>query len=136
VYRTRKAIFERLTADAPLAALAPGGVHYGAAPEGTALPFVAFRLISAVPNDRFIGSHETEIWLVKGVAADITGKSGVQISEEIEERIRIVLQDAMLAVTDSILYYCRRERGMPPLTEQHQGRTLYSAGAYYRLEFE
>lgn len=139
---TRKAVFKILAIDAQLTALAPGGVHYSVAPGGTPHPFVVFKQQSGRPFETF-GDYreEREVWFIKAVAVAAAAKSGAEIADEIRERIRILMHDAVLELpAGQTLLYCRREDRTVDYQEtsarDEAGTTIYTAGDRYRIEVQ
>lgn len=90
----RAAIADLLENDAELQALAPGGVHWRSAPEGTTPPLVIFDRSTGSRTYTFDGPplHNTS-WTVKGVGF-------VSDAEDIDARCRQVLAGASLPGVD------------------------------------
>ena len=125
---TREAIYEQLTGDASLMALATGGVHHGRAPQGSAFPTVIFAKLTGTPTHTFTGQLSREIWLVKGVSK---GASAAP-AEAIDAAIETALHDAALQIDDQTTLYLRRESDVD--YQEYDGADQYNhVGGHYRL---
>jgi len=129
----RQAIKARLSGDATLAALAPGGVFYGKAPQAAVFPFVIFSQSASVRRSSFgqANAGDTDRWMIKGVARERVSQASL-----IDARARALMTDPTLALNANVLLYCRPEGAMPQQPETDNGETFYQIGTIYRIEIE
>lgn len=79
------AVVAKLQADVVLGGLAPGGVHWGAAPEGTAVPFVLVTLQLGETVDEQGGTaHTRDRYQVKAVDRAIEKTAAVAAANRID----------------------------------------------------
>ena len=121
------ALYAKLSGDATLTSLAPGGIWRGVAPVGTTGVWVIFNQISSVDAytlaDRATTTHN---YLVKAIAP---GESATG-AWDAANRIDALLTDQTLTVDGSPAMSVRRERTMT-LTEADGGEQYQHAGGYY-----
>lgn len=138
--QARKPLFERLKNDTgagSLAALAPGGIHYGKAPQKATFPYVLFQKQTGVPSYTFDAAPATEsqLWQVKAVALDTAAASGQEQAETIDARINALLNNHELALPGG--HKClnlRREIDLDYRVEREGGGYEYHVGALWRVE--
>lgn len=100
------ALFARLSADATLQTLAPGGVWRDVAPQGTATPYVVLAQVSHSDHYELGGEAYEELIVVVDAIAQGPSASG---SIAAYNRIHALLQDASLApVTGYRVLVCQR----------------------------
>lgn len=122
-----EALYAKLSGDATLAGLAPGGVWRGVAPLGTTGVFVTFSHVSGVDQYTLANRAVTASnYLVKAVGP---GESAVP-AWSAAERIDTLLSDQPLALSSGSTLSVRRERTMT-LTELEGGEAYQHAGGYY-----
>lgn len=121
------AIYGRLSGDATLTGLAPGGVWRAVAPVGTTGVYVVFSHVSGVDAytlaDRATTTHN---YLVKAVTPGETSTPAWNAAQ----RIDTLLNDQPLTITGGTVMSVRRERTMT-LTENDGGDLYQHAGGYY-----
>lgn len=117
----------KLSGDATLTALAPGGGWQDVAPKATTLPFWVFSLMSALDEPGFEGTEWEEVrYLVKAVAATAAG------ADAVAARIQALLEGATLTITGYTNMLCRREERVRQ-TEVVGDDRWYHAGGIYLL---
>lgn len=126
----RQALFDRLTADAPLAAIVAGRIYHRRAPEGAAAPYVVFHRQAGTPRHALGdgGQLQTELWTVKAVAQG--GSSAA--AEDAADAIDNALHDAQIVIAGRALRYLRRESDID-YGETAGADTFHHVGAVYRL---
>lgn len=121
------AIYTKLSGDATLAGLAPGGVWRGVAPLGTTGVIVVFSQVSSLDAytlaERATTTHN---YLIKAIAP---GESATP-AWDAAARIDALLTDQPLALSAGSVMSVRRERAMT-LTENDGGEEYQHAGGYY-----
>ena len=122
-------LYARLTGDATLASLAPGGVWRGTVPETVAGTFVTISNVSGI-DDYTFGVRATTTWsyLVKAVTP---GESTISALDA-AARVDALLSDYALTMTTGRVLSIRRDQTIA-LTETAQGETFQHAGAYYQI---
>lgn len=124
------ALMARLSGDATLVALATGGVHRLVAPIRVLTPHVVFGKQSGVPSyTHTLTASREMLYLVKAVAPGLSS----DISGQIDERCRTLLQDHALVVSGFTTLYLRWDSDVDYI-EEYQGETWTHEGALYRLE--
>lgn len=121
------AIYARLSGDATLTTLAPGGVWRNLAPTGTTGVIVVFTPVSA--NDAYtLGQRATteHTYLVKAVAP---GESNNPASDA-AARIDALLTDATITLAAGRVLSIRRSE-IVTMTENDGGEMYQHAGGYY-----
>lgn len=100
-------LYDTLAGDATLAGQAPGGVHEGEAPSGSAYPLVLFQWIggfdSAVLNA--IRIWHSGVWIVKAIGV---GPSLASLSD-VAARIDLLLHRASGAPSGGVVHTATRE---------------------------
>lgn len=130
---TRKGIYAKLTGDATLTSIITG-VHYGVAKENVLFPYVIFHKQTGNPRWTFNRQDgDTERFFIKGLALDTATQSGQEIAESINERIKVVLTDTSLTLTQNTLVYLRHERDVE-YQEQRADGTVFIVGSIWRME--
>lgn len=125
----RKALVALLEADAELMALAPGGVWFGTADEGTPFPYVLVDKSSGTHKFAFQGNPlDWDMWIVKGVGV-------VEDAEKIDKRCRKLLTDAELLPEGTAVKYLRPESDIN-YPEVVDGERYQHVGANYRITSE
>lgn len=122
-----KALYARLSGDATLTGLAPGGVWRGVAPVSTSGVAVIFA--QASENDQYTLADRAvseSSYLVKAVAP---GESATP-AWNAADRIDALLTDANIALETGTLLSIRRER-VTSFTELDGGEQYQHAGGYY-----
>jgi hypothetical protein len=121
------ALYARLSGDATLTSLAPGGVWRGMAPVGTTGVWIIFNQISSVDAytlaDRATTTHN---YLIKAIAP---GESATP-AWDAANRIDALLTDQSLTVDGVAAMSVRRERIMT-MSEADGGEQYQHAGGYY-----
>lgn len=121
------ALYARLSGDATLTSLAPGGVWRGMAPVGTTGVWIIFNQISSVDAytlaDRATTTHN---YLIKAIAP---GESATP-AWDAANRIDTLLTDQSLTVDGVAAMSVRRERIMT-MSEADGGEQYQHAGGYY-----
>ncbi len=125
----REALYERVTADATLMALATGGVHHEEAAQDARPPYVLFEQVAGVREWTFGGPAMRNLrWIFEGVC--MGGDAGP--AEDIAARLETVLTDAVLSIDGAGLLYLR------PVSDVEYPRRdgadrYYHSGAIYRV---
>ena len=122
------AIYTRLSTDATLTTLAPGGVWHGIAPLSVSGTFVTFDQISGT-DDYTLGMRATTTfsYLVKAVTP---GESAIPAMDA-AARVDALLSDYAMTLSAGRVLSIRREQTIS-LSETTQGETYQHAGAYYQ----
>lgn len=125
----REALNDVLSADATLAGLAPGGVHYRKAPSDATFPLVIFAKQDGRPDWCFDGEPlQWDLWLVKGVGQTAE-------AEDIAAQCAALLDNATLTITGRDHLYLRRE-GDVDMEEVVKGERFDHVGHIFRLVTE
>lgn len=126
-----QAIIARLSSDAALAALAPGGVFRETAPQGATTPFVIVE--GMTHRDEYaIGSsaYEELIYLVKGIAQSTSGTS----AQSIADRVQALLHGVTLTITGYRAMLVQREERVAYVEiDDESDRRWQHRGALYRV---
>ena len=121
------ALYAKLSGDATLTTLAPGGVWRGIAPLGTTGVVVVFSQISSIDAytlaDRATSTHN---YMVKAIAPGETATPAWDAAA----RIDALLTDQPMTLSSGSVMSVRRERTMT-LTENDGGEEYQHAGGYY-----
>ena len=80
-------IYGRYNGDTDLKAALPGGLHFEMAPQGTAMTYATFNVVSARPEYRLAGERDEVLWLQFDIWASTNA-------------LRQTAYDALLAVYD------------------------------------
>jgi len=131
VSATRTALYARLTGDPTLTPLlsAPDAIYHQVAPQTASFPYVILQKSAGTPDWQFAQAHvQQEIWIVRAVDKS----SSANRAEDIAARIDLILTDAPLQITGSVLLAVYRESDISyPETD---GADVYRhCGAAYRL---
>lgn len=136
----RRAIYGRLSGDTTLTGLLaspPVGysksIFYQQAPENAAYPFIVLSKQSGVPTDTFTqaGAFETDVWLVKA----IDHAESADVAEQIQDRLRTLLNDAPLSISGQGLMALRRQSDVD-YSEVADGERYIHAGSLFRVIFQ
>lgn len=124
----REAIHKLLSQDATIKNLAPGGVHYQMAQQGTNPPLAIFAPYTENERWNFTGKPTSEDqWLVRGVGE-------AEQAEKIDARCRELLLDN-LTITGRTTLWLRRVSGVS-YVEEAGGDMYFHHGSIYRLVTE
>ncbi len=134
----RRAIYGKLAGDTTLTAMLatpPSGysqsIFHQVAPKGAGHPYVIFQQQSETPVHAMKGGasvFSSELWLLKAV--DHSGSSDA--ADEIDGRIKALLNDGALSISGASLMYLRRESGVE-YPEVIDGEIYRHRGALYRV---
>ena len=80
--------------------IAPGGVHWGMAPEGTAFPYITLKPLASYDFEENTGQEFTEY---RGIRVQIFSTS-MAIAGTIKSSIEVVMQDPISLTVGSILH--------------------------------
>jgi hypothetical protein len=136
----RRAVYGRLAGDTTLnnllgtpAAGYSKAIYHQEAPDGAQFPFVVFNQQSGVPTEAFDdpSAFETDVWLVKGVDRNTSADT----AEAIQARLTVLLNDATLSISGSVLLYLRRMSDVQ-YPEIEDGVKYQHAGANFRLVYD
>lgn len=143
------AIYSALSTDQALqnyyaSLLGAGGAPQGGAwnieaDDGTPLPFITFRALTAGYNYTFgpddtPPSDERYPYELKAWAEDLDGQSATDIVAALTGHIRRVLTDATLIITGYTLLVCRPYTGIPPsISQGPNARDQLSQGARFEI---
>ena len=111
------AIYARFTADPSLTGAFPGGMHRDQAPEGTAMPYVVSRIVSAQSEFAFGGASRTIVQIrfsAFGVGHDATGA----LAELLASKFDGVLLTLATRTHDSLT----RHADPAPILLRHDGQ--------------
>lgn len=126
------AILAKLSGDAQLTTLAPGGVFRGTSPQGAAQPFVIVDLVTH-QDEWQIGqasAYESAVYLVKAVQGSTSG-AGAQAAAD---RIDALLNNAALSVAGYDLMLCAREERIAYLeVDDASDHRFQHRGGLYRV---
>ncbi len=125
----REALYEHVTGDATLMALATGGVHHQDADQEAKPPYVLFEQVAGLLDWTYGGPAMRDVrWLFEGVC--MGGDAGP--AEDMAARLEVVLKDAALSIDGAGLLYLR-----PVSTVDFPRRDgadrYYHSGAIYRV---
>ena len=125
------ALVSKLSGDATLTTLAPGGVYWDMAPQGIATPFVVITQMSH--GDAYslrAQAYEEITYLVKAVDANTSGVS----AQNAADRIHTLLQDATLTVPGyrSLLVQRSERVRYVELDDESDRRWQHRGGLYYK----
>lgn len=132
----RTALYAKLNGDAVLTAMlaTTTSIFHRRAPLDAGFPYIILAEQSNQAVWAFGGPPiEDRLWLVKGVDR----KASASLVEDIDKRIRVVLQDPVIALGDGTLLYMRWESGVDygeaagQVTED-PSYTVHHKGALYR----
>lgn len=128
----RAALYQRLSGDATLSAIATGGVHHRKAtnPDGAPAdpPYVIFNAMDPAREVWTFGEgSQRAIWLVKGVCR---GRSATK-AEEIDARCRALLHKVQIEVPGGHLSVLRESA--IDYGDEGDGDPWHHVGSLYRL---
>lgn len=129
------ALVGKLTADATLAGLAPGGVYFEVAPQGVAEPFVVVQQMTHEDSYQLARSaaFESFLYLVKAVQASTSGAT----VQACADRIQALLQNGSLSATGYVLTLMQREERIRYVEIDEQRDQRYQhRGGLYRVQVE
>ncbi len=124
-----QALYSRLSGDATLTGLAPGGVWRGVAPSGTIGTWVVFNHISA--DDVYTLKARAVVNSVYQVKAIAPGESAAP-AWQAAERIEALLTDQALTMPTGRLLMIRRQQ-VVSMTETDGGEQYQHAGGIYAI---
>lgn len=136
----RRGLYGKLAGDTTLTnllATPPAGfsksIFYQAAPESAPFPYVILNKQAGVPTDVFTkaGAFETDVWLAKGVDRS----ASADVVEQIQARLKTLLNDAALSISGYGLMMLRRQSDVDYL-EVVDGETYRHAGSLFRLMYQ
>lgn len=116
--------------------LAPGGIHYGVAPQDKATPYVIFQKQAGTQEYTFgMRAFDHLLYLVKAVAADSASEGGRKTAGTIAERIDALLTDGVLFVTGKIVLAIRKMSDVDYIDrDPATGKAFYHVGCLFRIE--
>ncbi|RPH37048.1 MAG: DUF3168 domain-containing protein [Chloroflexi bacterium] len=126
----RGAIIELLRADAELVAMLPDDEHiyHRTAPQDSQPPFIIISKQDGRPTYTFGDHHNGSLWTVKGICRGMDSTP----ADDLDERIRAVLQDAELDLDGRTTLWFRFEEDVD-FGELEEGAIIHHVGAMYRL---
>lgn len=129
------AVYARLSGDATLSALIPGGVWRMLAPEGTIGAYAVFQLVSAEADQRTLGTSGPAIARLLYQVKVIEKGSSASNAKTALARVDTLLDDYTLSLSPNYLLVSRRESRIPDTVERLDNEEVYqSVGASYRIE--
>lgn len=124
-----QALYAKLSGDATLSGLAPGGVWRGVAPQGTTGVWVVFSRIAGDDVYTFdVRAMVNSVYQVKAIAP---GESGLP-AWQAADRIETLLTDQPLTMPTGTLLMIRRQQVLS-LTEVDGGEQYQHAGGLYAI---
>lgn len=124
-----KALYARLSGDATLAGLAPGGVWRGVAPVDATGVVVVFNQTGEADTYTFAQRATSEsLYTVKAIAP---GESAAP-AWAAAERVETLLNDGAITLDAGTVLACRRDTVIS-LTESDAGEQYQHAGGIYRI---
>lgn len=136
----RRALYGKLAGDTTLnnlLATPPTGysknIYYQDAPSTARYPLVVFNKQSGVPTEAMAdpSALETDVWLVKA----IDHATSADVAESIQDRIKVLLNDAALSISGATHLYLRRQSDVE-YPEETDGEQYKHAGSLYRLIYD
>jgi len=133
----RRAIYGKLAGDTTLNAILgapPAGkaknIYHQQALAGAGFPYVIFQKQAGNPTEAFgdPSAIDTDIWLVKAVDRNTEADT----VESAAARIIVLLNDATLSISGSVLLYLRRQSDVE-YPEEIDGVQYKHAGSLFRL---
>ncbi len=127
------ALISKLTSDATLMALAPGGVFREIAPQGSAEPYVIVQMMRH--SDEYLinrgEAFEEFTYMVKAVQRNTSGAT----VQSVADRIHTLLQDGTMTITGYNLTTMQREERIAyvELDENRDQRYQHRGGLYQVL---
>lgn len=123
------ALIAKLSGDATLTTLAPGGIYWDMAPQGVAMPFLIVSQIDHVDAYAMRSQAYEEIgYLVKAVDANTSGTA----AQNAADRVQTLLQDTTLAPTGYRTFLVqRRERVRYVEIDDESDRRYQHRGGIY-----
>ena len=126
------ALISRLSSDATLQGLAPGGVWRDIAPQGVQEPFIVVTQTSHEDAYQTIGAtaYERVLYLVKAVQAAASG-AGAQAAAD---RVHTLLQNHTLTITGYICLSCKRDERIAYVeVDEESDQRFQHRGGYYEV---
>lgn len=122
-----RAIVQLLKSNTDLKSALTGGIHEDIAPEGSAYPFLTYRLHygTLVPNwgDMDIrAGYNIYVWSRDQVEA-----------RNLDQLVHETLWDGQLSVPGQSVLYCRRALDLSSADVDGQGQKVYSVGGLYKI---
>ena len=133
----RRAIYGKLAGDTTLNTILgtpPTGysksIYHQQAPAGAGFPYVLFQKQAGNPTEAFgdPSAIDTDVWLVKAVDRNTSADP----AEAAQARIIVLLNDATLSISGSVLLYLRRQSDVE-YPEEIDGVQYKHAGSLFRL---
>jgi len=133
----RRAIYGKLAGDTTLNGILgtpPAGysksIYHQQAPAGAGFPYVLFQKQAGNPTEAFgdPSAIDTDVWLVKAVDRNTSADP----AEAAQARIIVLLNDATLSISGSVLLYLRRQSDVE-YPEEIDGVQYKHAGSLFRL---
>jgi len=133
----RRAIYGKLAGDTTLNGILgtpPAGysksIYHQQAPAGAGFPYVLFQKQAGNPTEAFgdPSAIDTDVWLVKAVDRNTSADP----AEAAQARIIVLLNDASLSISGSVLLYLRRQSDVE-YPEEIDGVQYKHAGSLFRL---
>lgn len=138
---TRRALYGKLAGDSTLNALlhAPPplfakSIYFEVAASDADYPFVIIQKQAGTPRFAFKSTAPMvdEVWLVKAVDRDDTGKGTADTAEAISDRLKVLLDDASLSISGVTHLYLRYESDVDYSEVTESVRYIHS-GSLFRL---
>jgi len=133
----RRAIYGKLAGDTTLNTILgtpPTGysksIYHQQAPAGAQFPYILFQKQAGNPTEAFgdPSAIDTDVWLVKAVDRNTSADP----AEAAQARIIVLLNDATLSISGSVLLYLRRQSDVE-YPEEIDGVQYKHAGSLFRL---
>ena len=133
----RRALYGKLAGDTTLNTILgapPAGysksIYHQQAPAGAGFPYVLFQKQAGNPTEAFgdPSAIDTDVWLVKAVDRNTSADP----AEAAAARIIVLLNDATLSISGSVLLYLRRQSDVE-YPEEIDGVQYKHAGSLFRL---
>jgi len=133
----RRAIYGKLAGDTTLNTMlgAPStgyskSIYHQQAPAGAQFPYILFQKQAGNPTEAFgdPSAIDTDVWLVKAVDRNTSADP----AEAAAARIIVLLNDAALSISGSVLLYLRRQSDVE-YPEEIDGVQYKHAGSLFRL---
>lgn len=107
-------------------------IYHSVAPSGAGFPYIIFQKQAGTPTDTFglPGAFENDVWMVKAVDR-ATSADG---AEAIQDRLRVLLNDAALSISGASHLYLRRESDIE-YPEVIDAVRYVHAGSLFRLVY-
>ena len=123
----REALWDHITADTAIMALASGVHHYEAPQDAAPPPYVVFEQVGGLPEWTFAGPAMEDLrWIFEGVCTE--GDAGP--AEELAALLDARLTDAPLTIVGAGLLWLRRASMVEYQRRDGADRYFHSGGVY------